>query len=560
MIKGKTLFGIISIFLFLSCSEHNENILFRYVDPLEKVLPEQTLFMDISSEADVAKGETATFQFVIRANEGLHDVKVELGNVKSLDTGKVVSLEGAKVYFVGHVHVGRTQLEPGTDIIHSASNFYPDPLTDDETVDVPAAVTTSAWISIPIAKDMEAGKYEAEVVMEGVCEGERVKRQTTVAIHVYSTVVDKQTLKITNWYQPGFSYVDGKDVPQFSERWWNLMEEMADYMKKYRQNVVKIDPLGLAEYTFKEGKVVGIDFMRFDKVVNFFKEKGILEIIAGGHIAGRKGGWTSEFGYFMPIELNNETTIKWVDCENAEAKEFYKLFFKELLGHLKQQGWLDMYIQHIADEPIKSNAQSYISISSYVKRLAPNLLIVDACHTKDLDNQIDVWIPQLNYLHKDFDFYKSQQEKGKIVWFYTCVWPQGEYANRYIQQPLIKTRLLHWINYKYDIGGYLHWGLNFWRGEDPMVETAAVQSDGLVLPAGDAWVLYPYKKHLIPSIRLEAMRDGIVDYELLRLLEQKNPELAKRLVNAMVYEFDKYDMDIVHFRKIRKQLLEALEN
>ena len=120
--------------------------------------------------------------------------------------------------------------------------------------------------------------------------------------------------------------------------------------------------------------------------------------------------------------------------------------------------------------------------------------------------------------------------------------------------------MLHWINYKYGIDGYLHWGLNFWRGENPLVETAAIQPDGLVLPAGDAWVLYPYKKHLIPSIRLEAMRDGIVDYELLKLLEQKNPQLATQLVNSLVYDFDKYDIDIVHFRKIRKQLLEALEN
>ncbi len=560
MVKGKTVFGLISILLFLSCTEHNENFLFHYVDPLEKVLPEQTLFMNVPAEADVVRGETATFQFAIRSNDNLRDVRVSLRSVKSLTTGEDISFDRLKISYVGKVHVGRAQVEPGSDIIHSASNFYPDPLMDDQFIDIPASVTTSAWISIPIDKDFNPGKYAGEVVVEGVCDGKQVNRSITIAINVYSTIVNEQTLKVTNWYQPGFSYVDGEDVPQFSERWWSLMEKMGNYMKEYRQNVVKIDPLRLADYTFEGGKVVKIDFTRFDDVVNFFRKKGILNMIAGGHIAGREGGWTSQFGYFIPILQNNLVAFKWVDCENAKAKEFYKLFFKELLEHLKQQGWLDMYIQHIADEPIKSNAKSYIAISSYVKKLASNLLIVDACHTKDLDNQIDVWIPQLNYLHRDYDFYKSQQKKGKIVWFYTCVWPQGEYANRYIQQPLIKTRLLHWINYKYGIDGYLHWGLNFWRGENPLVETAAIQPDGLVLPAGDAWVLYPYKKHLIPSIRLEAMRDGIVDYELLKLLEQKNPQLATQLVNSLVYDFDKYDIDIVHFRKIRKQLLEALEN
>lgn len=433
-------------FMLTSCTK--SDVVFEYVDPLNKVLPETTLFMSTKAEADVVRGESATYQFAIRAAGPLRNVTVKFSKLTHTTAKVTLPLEKMKISFVGHVHVGRAQAEPGSDLIQAPSDFYPDPLFDDSIIDINAGTTMTSWLSIPIALESIPGKYCGEVILEAKVNGRTVEERREITLNVYSPVINQQTLMVTNWYQPGFNCVDGTDVPQFSERWWVLMNQMADFMKEYRQNVVMIAPMRLADYTFQNGEVTIIDFKQFDKVVQFFIDKGILKKIAGGHIAGRCGGWTSAFGYLMPIEKEGEITIELVDYNDAKAKKFYKKFFAELMLHLEKKGWEDMYIQHIADEPIKSNSDSYIAISSYVKELLPEIKIVDACHTKDLDNQIDVWIPQLNYLHKDFDFYQAQQAKGKEVWYYTCVWPQGEYANRYIQQPLIKTRLLHWINYK----------------------------------------------------------------------------------------------------------------
>src|SRR5690606_1352327 len=76
-------------------------------------------------------------------------------------------------------------------------------------------------------------------------------------------------------------------------------------------------------------------------------------------------------------------------------------------------------------------------------------------------------------------------------WFYTCLWPKGNYANRFIDLPLIKTRLIHWINHKYAIDGYLHWGFNWWT-EEPFAETTFINdTGGNLLPGGDSWIVYP---------------------------------------------------------------------
>lgn len=123
-------------------------------------------------------------------------------------------------------------------------------------------------------------------------------------------------------------------------------------------------------------------------------------------------------------------------------------------------------MQHIADEPTARNAPSYGAISEYVKKHLPGVPVFDAVLTsKELAGTIDVWVPVLDVIHRDWKFYQDLKKQGKEIWFYTCVGPRGNYANRFLEQPLVQTRILHWINYKYGLAGYLHWGLNFWGSD-----------------------------------------------------------------------------------------------
>jgi hypothetical protein len=241
-----------------------------------------------------------------------------------------------------------------------------------------------------------------------------------------------------------------------------------------------------------------------------------------------------------------------------EADSFYAKFLPALVKHLKHRGWLDCYMQHLADEPTFFNAASYRAMADLVRKYAPELHIVEACHTKDLTGAIDVWVPQLNYLHRDYEHYQNRQAAGEEVWFYTCVFPQGEYANRFIEQPLFKTRVLHWINFRYGITGYLHWGYNQWTRENPFEKTTRPHGGPPYLPAGDPWIVYPGQEGPLDSIRHEAMRDGIADYELLSMLSDRDPAAARRLVSKHVLDFDRYDGNIETFRSTRRELLTLL--
>jgi hypothetical protein len=120
---------------------------------------------------------------------------------------------------------------------------------------------------------------------------------------------------------------------------------------------------------------------------------------------------------------------------------------------------------------------------------------------------------------------------------------------------------MHWVNFKYGYTGYLHWGYNYLSCSDSknvFEETSCMHISGTTLPGGDSWIVYPYKGNLLSSILLEAMRDGIEDYELLKMLEAKNPVKAKELCGKIVMDFTNLEMSPIRFRTIRTEILNNL--
>jgi hypothetical protein len=350
----------------------------------------------------------------------------------------------------------------------------------------------------------------------------------------------------------------GRHVEPFSEKYWEYITLLARKMAEYRQNVALISPLQLATYSISEDGKYNIDFSNFDKTVEIFIKERVIGRIEGGHIGGRDAGWLSNFVLTVPVVKSDTVIFSPMPLSSDSAKTFYQTFIPALNDHLVEKGWDKIYMQHLMDEPIPQNVETYIQIANFVRKLAPDLRFVEACHSRDVKNTIQVWVPQLDYLNSDFGFYEERAKAGDEVWFYTCVNPRGEYANRFIDLPLLKTRILHWINFKYDIPGYLHWGFNKWN-ENPYNETTTIQVEGgNVLPAGDSWIIYPGDQKFNSSIRLEAMRDGIVDYELLKMLKVNHPEEAAEIARQVVYRFDHYDINIEAFREKRRKILSLL--
>jgi len=542
------------------------------VDPLTKVLKERTYFRDETDTIRVARGETATIQIVVK---GLAEIKNMRASVGKISSG-ASELTNATAGWVGYVRVGRSYNPPSKDIIRSASDYFPDPILTDSLFSIEQSEVQALWITVPTDSSATPGLYKGSVKITGEVNKRNQTWTKEFYIRVYPVTLGKSPLFITNWsshINPSSLSLLNKNqkVTVNSALYWQLIEMHAKIMASHRQNVHRIYPVWTTQYTYKDG-IYSFDFSRFDKEAGIFDKVGALERIEGGHLAWRSGAWDDPFFVEVPLPDNEETRklqaspnpiklengIRFVSLpiEDDRAKNFLNQFLPALKNHLAQKGWLNRYMQHIADEPTVKNAPSYCAISDYVRKYLPGVKIMDAVLTsRELAGTIDVWVPVLDVLHRDHKFYQQLQGNGKEVWFYTCVRPRGNYANRFIEQPLIQTRYLHWINYKYNLTGYLHWGLNYWENNQLNIDASR---DRGRLPAGDNCIIYPGYRKLYSSIRFEAMRDGIDDYQLLKMLEKVNPGKARDYANAVILDFDQYDGSITYFRSIRKEMLELL--
>ena len=541
------------IFFFGCCDAAEDAVRCVQVDALEKVFTEELYFVENADTAAVAKGEMATFQFVVRSGWPISDLRIEAGNLSNGDRQIAATLKA----FVGYIRAGNHASTPSRDAVFPVSDYYPDCLQEAETMDVPAMKNQPVWVNFAIPCDAADGNYSAPLVLTGKVKGKSFRIAKQVNVKVYPVTLPEQTLWVTNWFTwNGFSKMnDDRPIEKFSDRWWELLKELAHTMRDHGQNtyicwywngLIDIECTG-KQYTF--------DFTNFDKFVELFIREGGLKRIEGGHLAGRFShdtNWTLDHAISMPIIGEKPFDIDMKPFDNDTTQLFLSQFLTSLYKHLESKGWKDMYMQHIADEPTDGSAPSYIRIAKFVKKHMPGIEIIDAVMSHKLANTVDVWVPIFDQYHRDYSFYCERQAAGDEIWYYTCCGPQGNYANRFMEQPLVQTRYLHWINFRYGSTGYLHWGYNFWHMNK--TNDAAVND----WPAGDSWIVYPTAGKVFSSIRLEAMRDGIADYELLKLLEKKAPEKAKKLAGEIIRDFDRYNSNVRAFRLTRLKLLELL--
>ena len=137
-------------------------------------------------------------------------------------------------------------------------------------------------------------------------------------------------------------------------------------------------------------------------MVKLFIDEGVIGRLEGGHFGSRiDGDWLGPFGLYVPVFGDDEKDKELLPLNNPKTKEFYTVFLPAFVENIKANGWEKQYIQHIADEPIDENVESYIEISKFLKSLVHDLINIEACHTHQLENMVDIWVPQMNFL-KDF--------------------------------------------------------------------------------------------------------------------------------------------------------------
>jgi len=534
-----------------------------YVDSLVKVFPGDQPGTHEMPDATwlVARNGHVNLQIAFRSERAIPQLRIEIKPPVRAGT----KLE-AEARWVRYVPVGSNP--PGTpydELARPAPALFPDPLMESWPLGLKAATTQPVWITVHAPAGAPPGKYNGSAVLFS---GQQRLHELNFTIRVTGAVVPaSQQLKVTNWFS--FSYDPATSdlqrhykIAPYSSQHWQLLSNLGRVMAAHKQNVILTPVMALAQPT-AAGGTIRYDFSLLDKWVDTFRTAGVIGTIEGGHLLGRSGSFFDPMIVPAYIIEGGQAVRRNLDTDDPRAEQFLASFLSALFAHLKEKGWEKQYIQHVHDEPHDREAPVYNRYAKIIHKHLPGVPTIDAVGLhQDISffaGVTDIWVPVLGSFDHQFDKIRTHRAKGKEAWFYTCVTPQGRYLNRFIDLPLVKTQLLHWFNFRHGFTGFLHWGGSSWA-PDPFdnVQTV-INGNRTLLPAGDNAIIYPNAEKLsvLSSIRLEAMREGIEDYELLVALAQRDQAKADLLARTAIPHVNDYVRGVPAFRELRRQLLEA---
>jgi hypothetical protein len=462
------------------------------------------------------RGETVSGQFVLYAERKLDRVTVEVTLNESPTAGNSIRAEDIEWNFVGSVPLSEnTPNQPPGALSRTAPALYPDYLMAEKQLSVESGSYQSVWLTVSIPPGAVSGSY-AGLVRVRCSEGEQ---SIPLQLRVYPlSLPSERHLDVVEWYSTeGFERFHGiREI--YSDEWFAMLGKYADNMAAHRQNVFRVPMNSIGIRRTGDG-TYGFDFSVFDEIASVFWNTGKMDYLETGFLTRfGEGDWFSTEILLKDIPVTDARTGKEILLPGEEVVPHLLPAFE---AHLRQKGWLNRTLFHVKDEPSLHNALAWRAMSSYIHRCAPDLRRMDAIETTFLLDDIEVAVPKLDALGSWYETYRDWEQEGHELWFYTVGIYQGSYfPNKTIDMPLIETRILHWLNYRFDVSGYLHWGWNQWN-EDPYRDAG--------MHIGDAWHVYPVRDGVLNSIRWEEMRNGIQDYEYFWLLEQKISSLKDSL-------------------------------
>lgn len=207
--------------------------------------------------------------------------------------------------------------------------------------------------------------------------------------------------------------------------------------------------------------------------------------------------------------------------------------------------WLHKAYVYPLDEPttlehltkLKEHSDKFHALMPGVHQVIPFYKDLDIDENTDqieyMSKLHDIWCPKAK-LFEDiyteeqkqkyppvYDRMKAFKEKGDRIWWYVCNYPQPPYVNVFTNDMGISSRILFWLQYRYEVDGFLYWGTNYWTNlDDPWTDVDTFRND----IHGDGILFYPGPKvglnEPIVSHRMKLIRDGIDDVDMFKMAEK----------------------------------------
>ncbi|HUQ64739.1 MAG TPA: glycoside hydrolase domain-containing protein [Flavitalea sp.] len=346
--------------------------------------------------------------------------------------------------------------------------------------------------------------------------------------------------------------------------------ELEMYQLFKRNRVSLMDPTYKPELKYVNGKV-RISWTNFDKrMKKYFTGKAFTA--ANGYTYGPGYGEPLET-FVLPFDVFGKHGTKgWPDIgkpdvENLPANNAkYEEVVKQVRGHLKNsvnpsKTELIVYLNGLDESYTHEAWERMVHYGEMFKKIYPEASYrIDGGYSEEamklLSKSIKSWASHtINY---DYEKMKKYQAMGIKDWLYGPMLYEskvnswvGSYT--FTDLPLVNERAISWATFKYNTYSWISWGAGVnakggwydpesWKDQ---YKSGADSDSGFTYKKinGSALLVYsggiiPNVSGICPSVRLKNLRNGVQEYEYMRMLKNidKNDNRVKAIVNEIIYE------------------------
>ena len=527
----------------------------------------------------MAKGETEGGQLIVTPEKDVKSVSLSVSDLRlKTDESVVFSKENIQVYFQKYLHI----TDKTNDNENYPVGYTPDMLLPQEQAvaygenTVGAKKNQGLTVEFTTTAETVAGEYTGTFSL--VADGQSYA--IPVTLQVYDITLDGVNGMTCMCTGNGVYSMTGEydTTSAMYETYFETSMNEYKFMLEYVPN--SLNPVAMADTVVKYWDNPNFTSYNIPTRTYSSGDMDLANTIMPGEL----------YEYFRALMVKSTSDMLLLD----KAYIYLKFLDEVKPARYKYVGEAVDDVYEIADKVYDDLVKDgFFDEHSEEERLAfeksiknvPILLTADITQVDSLGSNVNSYCVRIDGVHTSVnrDVYdeveKTNSERGGETWFYTCEQPRYPMPTHHIDDALLPSRVMRWMQMDYGWEGYLYWATfsyTLWTGSQTVVVDPYEDPQRFPGVNGDGYLAYPGKKYgvnsFLPSLRLTTFRDGQEDYDLLRyfenLLREKANAYGAEQVDASLYLQDFYDKlylgtvctleDCGVFESVRKDLFELI--
>lgn len=476
------------------------------------------------------KGERLNAQVLVWSPDTLQQVRFIISDLRS-DKGKVISKTNLQAnmvrYVIGNYPYGAKDVTCGASP-YKDLYLMPDRFEAFDRFDVPGRTIRPVWLSLDIPSWADAGVYTGTIEVKHAKGTANLKLNVTIQNQLLPKPYEwKHRLDL--WQNPWVVAWENQLEPWSQEHKLLLKKHLklyADAGGKYITTYAVHSPWSDNSYMIEGGMIDWLkrrdgswkfDYNIFDQYVQLAMATGIDKAIT----IYTPVPWGFRFRY-MDESSGNYVHESWPPDSKA-FRDFWNIFLTDLKKHLEQKGWFEKTYLGINENALE---QTMAAIKVIREHSSTWKITYAGDWHPELENLLDDYCFLIGK-ESDVDAVKRRSAKGFTTTYYNCCNPPV--PNNFVFSPPVEGRWLGWYTTAHNYDGFLRWAYDAWPA-DPMRDARHE-----LWPAGDCYLVYPGGTS---CIRFEKLREGIVDFEKLRILREKAAASTDKNIKDLIKQLD----------------------